>query len=173
MTGKAGSGRTTLRNDIFLDTDLVAFAPCGCWFAVMIEERDLEENGRRVAEFARDAKRSGSDDVRRMTHKEWIALSTDADGKPLPMCQHEPRWGGMKPTHRDCPACHKTLKLRQDGSLPAHKAYGSRYAQCSMEARPSLRTEPVPVVSGSSAWPADFISDYSQADYDLDNGPQS
>lgn len=130
----------TARSDIFLDTDLVAFAPCGCWFAVMIEEVDLAENAKRVAEFVRDAKRSGSEDVRRMTHKEWIALSTDADGKPLPMCQHEPRWGGMKATHGDCPRCWKTLKLRQDGTLPAHKDRYSRYSACSMEPWPS-RTE--------------------------------
>jgi hypothetical protein len=41
------------------------------------------------------------------------------------------------------------------------------------EVIPAIASLRVAARSGSSAWPADFISDYSQADYDLDNGPQS
>ena len=127
---------TAARQDLFLDTDLVAFAPCGCWFAVMLEARDLAENARRVAEFVKEAKQSGSEDVRRVTHAEWVKLSADEHGKPLPMCQHEPRWGGMKATHEDCPQCWKACRIRKDGTLAAHQYYGRT---CSQESREVVR----------------------------------
>lgn len=115
----------------FLDTDLISWAPCGCWMAVMVETADFAENAKRVAEFVRDAERSGGGRVERIPHSrvKEIFDAEKARGKKVG-CDHDPKWGGLVPTHRECPRCWKDVKIRQDGKLSAHK-HG--WSTCSQE----------------------------------------
>lgn len=64
------------------------------------------------------------------------------------------------------PRCEKCLGLMKVSAL-------ERLATAENGPLASVTETPAPAGSGSSAWPADYVSDYSQADYDLDNGPQS
>lgn len=114
----------------YLDTDLIAWAPCGCWLSVMLESADFADNAQRVAEFARDAQRAdrhGRVRVERVPHSRFgeIVKAEQAAGKKSG-CDHEPQWGGIEPTHRMCPRCHKDVKLKKNGTLSAHKLlYGT------------------------------------------------
>lgn len=119
----------------YLDTDLIAWAPCGCWTAVMMEVADFAENAKRIAEFAREAERSGGARVERIPHSHFseIVEAEKAAGKKVG-CNHDPKWGGLVPTHRMCPRCHKDVKVRKDGTLSAHKLL---YSTCSQEPWPT------------------------------------
>lgn len=117
------------------DTSLVAFAPCGCWFAVMIESVDFAENAKRTTEFMRDIKRGGGGRVERMTHEEWKALRNGVNGDKKWGCDHDPEWGGLVSNYDECPRCGKDVKKLKGGGLAAHKALGLGWSavNCSQE----------------------------------------
>ena len=122
----------TLRSDLFLDTDLVVWAPCGCWMSVMVEYKDPVENAEATVEFIRDnieRKVGGEVRLERMKHSDFAALKQ-------PDCTHDPKWGGVTSTHGYCPQCSRLLKKKKDGTFVKHGGY----VPCSQEPRPRVTT---------------------------------
>ncbi len=114
---------------LFTGMCLVAFAPCGCWSSVQLQDRDLAERAGSTAEFLLRARRSGKSRVEEMPHEQWKALRNGVNGDLKWDCDHEPRWGGAVSTHEWCPRCGRQVKKRKDGGLYAHEAWGYTCSQ--------------------------------------------
>jgi hypothetical protein len=128
-----GAGAAVTAPDLspFTDRCLVAFMPCGCWFAVQMQAKDLGERGKRVAQFMRDVAREKAERVDEMTVDEFRALRNGVNGDQTWGCDHEPQWGGVESDWDDCPRCLKTVKKRKDGRLYSHTENG--WLVCSQE----------------------------------------
>lgn len=126
-----------MNRGMFTGRTLVAFAPCGCWFAVLAEMTDPVERAAATSEFLADQKRNGNirfEDIRfeDMTHEQWRALRNGIGNNLEVGCDHEPKWGGGEPTHGECRRCRKSVKLRKDGKLVEHRT-SSGFGVCSQE----------------------------------------
>lgn len=116
---------------------LVAFQSCGCWSAVQVVYADYAEQTREAARFVRETGYHGVVRYEVMPMEAFRALRNGVNENLSHSCDHDPEWGGDPVTHRDCPRCHKTIKVKQGGGLYAHK---DGYRTCSQE--PLVRRVP-------------------------------
>lgn len=114
---------------------LVAFQSCGCWSAVQVEYGDFAEQTREAARFVKETGYHGVVRYEMMPMDAFQALKNGVNGDLTHGCDHEPKWGGDAVTHDDCPRCFKTVKVKQDGTLYAHK---DGWQTCSQEPWPRL-----------------------------------
>lgn len=117
---------------------LVAFQSCGCWSAVQVVYADPEEQARESLRFIRDVKKHSVTRIETLEWEAWRSLLNGVNGDLKHGCDHDPQWGGDPSTHDDCPRCHKSVKLKKDGTLSAHKGYG--YPNCTQEPWPQRVT---------------------------------
>lgn len=116
---------------------LVAFQSCGCWSAVQVEFSDFAEQAQEQARFVKETGYHGVVRYELMPMEQFQALRNGVNKDLTHGCDHDPKWGGDPVTHRDCPRCHKTVKVKRDGTLRAHK--WPSWVTCSQEPWESRR----------------------------------
>lgn len=120
----------------FTGRSLVAFQSCGCWSAVQVEFSDFAEQTREAARFVKETGYHGVTRWELMPLAAFQSLRNGVNRDLTHGCDHDPQWGGDPVTHRECPRCWKTVKVKQDDSLSAHKErYGYTCSQQPYERR--------------------------------------